>query len=70
MRTRDHLIDAAIARFNFNPPWDDFHGHKVAHHARRPILATDCDYEVVTVSGVQGRNLTDEEAALPPEQSQ
>jgi hypothetical protein len=55
--SRDQQIDRAIALFNFNPPWDDFHGRKVAHHARRPILATDCDYEVVSVSGVQGVRL-------------
>jgi hypothetical protein len=54
---REEKIDRAIAAFNFNPPFDDFYGHKVAHHARRPILATDCDYEIVTVSGVQGRRI-------------
>lgn len=58
---RAERIQKAIAAFNFNPPFDDFYGRKVAHHARLPILATDCDYEIVTVSGVQGRN-------LPPEQ--
>ena len=50
-------VDAAIAAFNFNPPYDDVYGRKVAHRARRPILATDCDYEIVRVSGVQGVRL-------------
>lgn len=54
---REARIDAAIATFNFNPPYDEFYGRKVAHRARRPIVATDCDYEIVTVSGVQGRRL-------------
>lgn len=54
-------VKAAIDAFNNDPdrPVDDFHGCKVPHKARLPILATDCDYEVVTVSGVQGRNLSD-----------
>jgi hypothetical protein len=50
-------VQKAIDAFNFNPPWDDFYGHKTAHHARFPILADDCDYEISSVSGVQGRNL-------------
>jgi hypothetical protein len=54
---REQQIDAAIAAFNFNPPFDDVYGRKVAHHARRPILATDCDYEIVSISGAQGRRL-------------
>ena len=39
-------------------PWDEVgYGTKVYHYARLPILATDCDYEIVSVSGVQGRRL-------------
>lgn len=56
MNARDP-IDAAIAAFNFNPPYDEVEDRKVAHRARRPILATDCDYEIVSISGVQGRNV-------------
>lgn len=54
---REEKINRAIAVFNFNPPYDDFYGRKVAHHARRPILATDCDYEIVTISGVRGMRI-------------
>ena len=50
-------VQHAIDVFNFNPPWDDVYGRKVAHRARRPILATDCDYEIVSISGVQGVRL-------------
>ena len=50
-------IERAIAIFNFNPPYDVIEGRNVAHYARRPILATDCDYEVVSISGVQGRRI-------------
>lgn len=55
--TREQAIEKAIAVFNFNPPYDEIGGHKVAHRARRPILATDCDYEIVSISGVQGRRI-------------
>lgn len=49
----------AIAAFNANPdrPFDMMGETKVYHRARKPILATDCDYEIVSVSGVQGRRL-------------
>lgn len=50
-------IQKAIDVFNFNPPFDDFYGHKTAHVARFPILALDCDYEISSVSGVQGKSL-------------
>lgn len=51
--------DAEIAAFNSDPkrPFDNFYGQIVPHRARRPILATDCDFEIVTVSGVQGRRI-------------
>lgn len=60
-----HRIDRAlaeIAAFNFNPPYDDVDGRKVAHRARLPILATDCDYEIVSISGVQGRRVAEGDA--------
>lgn len=50
-------IQEAIDAFNANPPHDDFYGQKAPHRARLPILATDCDYEIVSVSGVQGRRI-------------
>ena len=52
-------VAQVIAAFNADPnrPFDDFHGSKVYYRARLPILATDCDYEIVSVSGVQGRRL-------------
>jgi hypothetical protein len=51
-------VQSAIDAFNFNPAWDDFYGHKVAHQARFPILAEDCDYEISRVSGVEGRRIS------------
>lgn len=52
-------IDEAIAAYNANPnrPFDDIGGVRSYHRARRPILATDCDYEVTSFSGVQGKNV-------------
>lgn len=50
-------VQKAIDVFNFNPPYDDFYGRKTAHQARFPILADDCDYEISSVSGVQGVRL-------------
>ncbi len=49
----------AIDEFNGDPEraFDWIGGVRVYHRARRPILATDCDYEIVSVSGVQGRRL-------------
>lgn len=50
-------VQHAIDVFNFNPPHDDFYGHRTAHRARFPIMADDCDYEISSVSGIQGRRL-------------
>lgn len=49
----------AIAAFNADPsrPFDTVGKARVYHRARLPILATDCDYEIVSISGVQGRRL-------------
>lgn len=55
--TISERIDRAIATFNFNPTYDVIDGRNVAHRARRPILATDCDYEIVSFSGVSGRRV-------------
>ncbi len=54
---RDQQIQRAIDLFNFNPTYDEIDGRKVAHRARQPILATDCDYEIVSISGVQGKRI-------------
>ena len=50
---------AAIDAFNADPnrPYDLVDGTLHYHTARKPILATDCDYEIVRFSGVQGRKL-------------
>jgi hypothetical protein len=45
VKAHREAVQKAIDVFNFNPPWDDFYGHKTAHHARFPILAEDCDYD-------------------------
>lgn len=52
-------VQEVIDKFNNDPnrPYDNFYGQKVYYRARLPILATDCDYEIVTVSGVQGKRL-------------
>lgn len=57
--TRQGAARAAVDAFNADPnrPFDTIYGERVYHRARLPILATDCDYEIVTVSGVQGRRL-------------
>ena len=51
--------EEAITAFNSNPdrPFDTIDGKRVYHRARKPILATDCDYEIVSISGVQGRRV-------------
>lgn len=58
--TPNDAARAAVDAFNADPsrPFDTFYGERVYHRARLPILATDCDYEIVTVSGVQGRRLS------------
>lgn len=52
-------IRDAIGAYNANPrrPFDQVGQHKVYCYARLPILATDCDYEIVSLSGVQGKRL-------------
>lgn len=47
-------IQEAIDAFNARNEVEDFYGKAVPVRARRPILATDCDYEIVRISGVQG----------------
>lgn len=52
-------VAKVIADYNANPnrPFDTISGHRSYHRARWPILATDCDYEIVSVSGAQGRRV-------------
>lgn len=47
-------IQKAIDDFNAQGLTEDFYGQVSKVTARRPILATDCDYEIVRISGVQG----------------
>lgn len=46
----------AVNDFNLrhDRPFDMVGGIKSYHRARLPILATDCDYEISTFSGVRG----------------
>lgn len=55
--TREERIKQAIDDFNAQNQVEDFYGIPQPVRARRPILATDCDYEIVRVSGVQGMKL-------------
>lgn len=50
-------VKAAIDEFNATAPVEEFYGEKSKIYARLPILATDCDYEIVRISGVQGVRL-------------
>lgn len=56
MTEHEKRVEQTIAAFNGDPDrqFDDFGGQRCYHRARKPILATDCDYEIVRVSGVQG----------------
>lgn len=56
--TKDERIKQAIDEFNAKSQVEDFYGVPQLVRARRPILATDCDYEIVRVSGVQGVRLS------------
>ena len=49
----------AVEAFNANPmrPFDTVGDAKVFHRARLPVLATDCDYEITSFSGVRGVRL-------------
>ncbi len=54
-------VAAAIAAFN-NDPSKTHRRHPDSRehcYARKPIFALDCDYEVVSFSGVQGRRIGD-----------
>ena len=58
-RARYAAAADAVEAFNANPnrPFDQVGSERVLHRARLPILATDCDYEIVSISGVQGKRL-------------
>jgi hypothetical protein len=47
-------IQEAIDAFNQRGETEDYCGTSSRVYARKPILATDCDYEIVRISGVQG----------------
>lgn len=55
--SRADRIQQAVDDFNATAPVEDFYGQKHQARARKPILATDCDYEIVRISGVQGVKL-------------
>lgn len=61
--SRDQQITAAIDAFNALGKTEDVYGKPSPIRARRPILATDCDYEITSFSGVQGVRLPNGEAA-------
>lgn len=52
-----HRIQQAIDAFNARGETEQFGKETSRVYARRPILATDCDYEIVRISGVQGIRL-------------
>lgn len=59
--SEERHIKAAKAVNDFNSrqdrPFDMVDGKRVYHRARLPILAADCDYEITSISGVQGRRV-------------
>lgn len=59
--TRDERIQQEIDAFNSDDAKTRRSNPDGREHywARRPILATDCDYEIVGFSGVEGRRLSD-----------
>ncbi len=52
-------VAAAIAAFNADPSKTHHGNPDIREHcyARKPIFALDCDYEVVSFSGVPGRRI-------------
>lgn len=50
---REHRAKLAVLAYNSTRTWDE-------SYARLPILATDCDYEIVRRSGVQGMKINRE----------
>lgn len=56
--TKTELIQKAIDDFNALGKHEEAFGRSVRIRARWPVLATDCDYEIVSVSGVQGKRLS------------
>ena len=54
---KDNRVEAAIAAFNAEGHVETIYDSVSPVRARKPILATDCDYEIVRISGVQGVKL-------------
>lgn len=56
MQDRRIMAEKAVNDFNsrHDRPFDIVGGVKSFHRARLPILATDCDYEISSVSGIRG----------------
>jgi hypothetical protein len=57
MSDHEKRVEQAIADFNAEGRVETFYNSTSRVYARKPILATDCDYEIVRISGVQGMNL-------------
>ncbi len=61
---RTDLVEFAIDAFNSDPALTRRNHPDSREHcyARKPIFALDCDYEVVSFSGVSGRRIPQGEA--------
>lgn len=57
MKDKATRVQEAIDAFNAEGRTEFAYGVQSRVYARKPILATDCDYEIVRVSGVQGMKL-------------
>lgn len=55
--THAERVKQAIDEFNARGLSETYFDSVVRVRARLPILATDCDYEIVRISGVQGVRL-------------
>jgi hypothetical protein len=57
-----NAVQAKIDAFNADPTLthSDHPDSRHHYHARFPVLADDCDYEIVGFSGVQGCRLSQE----------
>lgn len=55
--THEEKVQRAISDWNARNVTGSTPGGASKVIARKPILATDCDYEIVRFSGVQGRKV-------------
>lgn len=54
---RETRVQKAIDDFNAQGLVETYYDSVVPVRARKPILATDCDFEIVRISGVEGRRI-------------